>query len=75
MCDSCSLELLSKYCSGACFFMVLFLGLASLLKLVIVVYLNFGLCEYSTCILTLLVSAAKCTHAMFRPVGFYANYD
>jgi hypothetical protein len=62
---NCSLELLSKDCGGACFVMVLFSGLASLLKLVIAIFLNSGLCEYSTYILTLLVSVAKCTYAMF----------
>jgi hypothetical protein len=59
---NCSMELLSKDCSGACFFMVLFSGLASLLKLVIAFCLKSGICEYSTYILTLLVSVAKCTH-------------
>jgi hypothetical protein len=45
---NCSLELLSKDCSGAGFVMVLFSGLASLLKLVITVYLNSGIFEYPT---------------------------
>jgi hypothetical protein len=55
--------------------MVLFSGLASLLKLVISVCLNSGLCEYPTYRLTLLVSVASVPTPYFDPVGFYVNYD
>jgi hypothetical protein len=72
---NCSLELLSKFCSGACFVMVLFLGLASLLKLVIVVCLNSRLCEYPTYRLTLLVYVASVSMPCFDPVGFYVSYN
>jgi hypothetical protein len=72
---NCSLELLSKYCSGACYVMVLFLGLDSLLKLVITICLKSGLCEYSTYRLTLLVFVASVPMPCFDPVGFYVNYD
>jgi hypothetical protein len=63
-------ELLSKGCSEAIFSMVLFLSLSPLLKLVIAVCLNSGLCEYPTYILTLLVSVTKYAHAMFDSVVF-----
>jgi hypothetical protein len=72
---NCSLELLSKDCSGACFVMVLFSSLASLLKLVIAVCLNSGLCEYPTYRLTLLVSVASVPMPCFDPMVFYVNYD
>jgi hypothetical protein len=54
--------------------MVLFSILASLLKLVIAVCLNSGLCEYPTYRLTLLVFVASVPMPCFNPVGFYVNY-
>jgi hypothetical protein len=71
---NCLLELLSKDYSGSFFVMVLFLGLTSLLKLVIELCLNYGLCEYSTYRLTLLVSLASVPTPCFNPMGFYVNY-
>jgi len=49
--------------------------LSPLLKLVIKFYLNHGLGEYPTYILTLLVSVTKYSHAMFDSMDFYVNYD
>jgi len=69
MCN-CSLELLSKYCSGACLVMACFSGLASLWKLVIIVCLNSRLYECPTYILTLLVSMNKYSHVMFDSMFF-----
>jgi hypothetical protein len=72
---NCSQELLNKYCSGACFVMVLFSSLASLLKLVIALCLKSRLSKYPTYRLTLLVFVASVPTPCFDPVFFNLNYD
>jgi hypothetical protein len=55
--------------------MVFFSGLASQLKLVIIVCLDYGLCGYSNYRLTLLVFVASVPMPCFNLVVFYENYD
>jgi hypothetical protein len=68
LCVILRMELLNKDCSGALLCHGSVFGLASLLKLVITVCQNSGLCEYPTYELTLLVSVASVHTPYFDPV-------
>jgi hypothetical protein len=71
LCVILHMEWLNKNYGESCFSMALFSSLASLWKLVVTVYLKFGLCKFPTYIWTLLVSTIKYAHAMFNFVVFY----
>jgi hypothetical protein len=66
-------EMLSKSCVLAYISMVLYSGLASLLKWVIPVCLTSGLCEYPTYRLILLVFVASIPMPYFDPVDVYVS--
>jgi hypothetical protein len=68
-------ELLSKICGLSSIAMVLYSGLTSLLKWVTPVCLTFGIYEYLTYKLILLISVASIPMPYFDLVDFYVNYD
>lgn len=68
-------KLLSKSCVLTYIAMVLYLGLASLLKWVIPIFLTSDICEYLTYRLILLIFVASIPVPYFDAMDVYVNYD
>jgi hypothetical protein len=68
-------ELLIKSCGLAYIVVILYVGLASLLKWVTPVFLTSRLCEYLTYRLILLISVASIPVPYLDPMDVYVNYN